>query len=370
MARRRFWKTRKREKPGSAPGTLVGDPAALASQVHLFVFDADTPDKPLGHVREVPTPSLERIRAIFTEGRRLWLNVDGLKDVALIEALGGVFGLHRLALEDVVSGHQRPKIEDYEDHLFIVLRMAVAEHPGESEQVGIFLGPRFVLTFQERPGDSFEPVRERLRRGQGRLRAADMDYLAYALIDAAVDGFFPVLERMGDRLEQLEDAVVDDATPELVGRIHDLKRELLALRRAIWPQREMLSSLIRDEAPHFSSQTRVYLRDCYDHTIQLMDLLETYREIASGLMDIYLSSMSARLNEVMKVLTVISTIFIPLGFIASLYGMNFDRDVSPYNMPELGWYFGYPLALLVMGSCAGLLLYWFYRRGWLRSGGK
>lgn len=349
---------RRRTPPGASPGTLVADPAALGSAVSLIGYG----DEQIVERRDV---AVEEIRSTKGSVPILWVDVAGLADVELIRELGGIFGLHGLALEDVVNVHQRPKAEEYEDHVFIVTRMVAPGRRGETEQVSIFLGQGFVLTFQERPGDCFEPVRERLRRHKGRIRQSGEDYLAYALIDSVIDGFFPVLEAYGERLERLEDEVVSRPGPELIAQVHAMKRDLLGLRRAIWPLREMINTLIRDETPLVTEQTRVYLRDCYDHAIQLMDVVETYREIASGLVDIYLSSMSTRLNDIMKVLTLIATIFIPLGFIASLYGMNFDRAASPWNMPELGWRYGYPLALLVMAVCAGLLLSYFLRQGWI-----
>jgi magnesium transporter len=200
---------------------------------------------------------------------------------------------------------------------------------------------------------------------KGKIRQVGSDYLAYALIDATIDGYFPVLEALGEQIEQLEDDVIAQPEPQQVDRLHRIKRDLLTLRRAVWPTRDMVNDLIRDESPHISPTTRVFLRDCYDHTIQLMDVVETYREIASSQLDVYLSSLSARMNEIMKVLTIIATIFIPLSFIAGVYGMNFDPDTSPWNMPELRWYWGYPFSLLLMAAVGFGLLYWFWRRGWI-----
>jgi magnesium transporter len=298
-----------------------------------------------------------------------WVDVQGLGDVETVRALGDRFDLHGLALEDVINVHQRPKVELYENHVFIVTRMvggpATDGGGADTEQVAMFLGADFLLTFQERSGDCFEPVRERLRHAGGRIRAARADYLAYTLIDAVIDGYFPVLEGYGERVERLEDAVTARPDAALVAQIHALKRDLLTLRRAIWPQREMVNALIRDESSLVAEPTRLYLRDCYDHAIQLMDMIETYREIASGLVDLHLSSFSARLNEVMKVLTIIATIFIPLSFITGLYGMNFDPSASRWNMPELGWRYGYPFALGLMGVVAIGLLVYFRRKGWI-----
>jgi magnesium transporter len=305
------------------------------------------------------------ISALVAQWPVVWLNLDGLADIKIIQALGEVMGLHSLALEDVVNVHQRPKVEDYDDHTFIVLRIPHAGTGLQTEQISLFLGDRFVVTFQERPGDCFDPVRDRIRKQSGRVRNAGADYLAYTLIDAAIDSFFPILESYGEHVEELESAVLREPAPGLVSALHDVKRDLLTLRRAIWPQREMVNTLIRDDAAFFAESTRVYLRDCYDHCIQLMDMVETYREIASGLVDLYLTTVSNRTNDIMKVLTIIATIFIPLSFVASLYGMNFDPESSPWNMPELDWRFGYPMVLALMLAVALGLVGYFVRRGWI-----
>jgi magnesium transporter len=234
------------------------------------------------------------------------------------------------------------------------------------EQVSLVVSRNYLLTIQEEPEhDAFEPVRGRIHHNKGAIRQQGTDYLAYALIDAVIDGFFPVLEDYGERLEDLQDEVVAKPTKRTLDKIHKIKRELLLLRRAIWPQRDAINSLIRDDCSLISPPVRIYLRDCYDHTVQVIDMVETYRELASNLMDIYLSSISNRMNEVMQTLTVISTIFIPLTFIAGVYGMNFDHDKSPLNMPELGWYYGYPMICTVMIAIATGLLIYFWRKGWL-----
>lgn len=349
----------RRAPPGSAPGTLVPDPAAVRPLVRLFGYG---PEK----FEEQEVADIETLRAYVNRWPVLWVNVDGLADLGLLESLGEAFGLHRLALEDVINLHQRPKIEDYEDHVFIVTRMLISADSPATEQISMFLGKGFLLTFQERRGDCFDLVRNRIRQHRGRIRSSGADYLAYSLLDAAVDGYFPALEVCGERLETLENRVMETHDTMRFVQIHDMKRDLLAFRRVIWPLREMVNALAREETPHVTDATRVYLRDCYDHTIQLMDLVETYREVASSLVDVYLSSASARMNEVMKVLTIIATIFIPLSFVASLYGMNFDPKVSPWNMPELGWYLGYPFALALMALIAGGLIWYFHRKGWMR----
>lgn len=342
---------------GAPPGTLTVSPDAVAPKLRVFAYGKDD-------IEEVEVPDLDRIKALRAAQPVLWVDVTGLADIDLILRLGEIFGLNPLALEDVVNVHQRPKMEEFSDHIFAVVRMVRPGTGVDTEQLSLFFGADYVLSFQERPGDCFDPVRERLRRDRGRLRQQTPDYLAYTLIDSVIDAYFPALEHYGEEIEGLEDAVI--ATPERsqVERLHVIKRDLLLLRRAMWPMREMINSLIRDDTPLVSSQTRLYLRDAYDHSIQLMDIVETYREIATGLTDVYLTSMSARLNEVMKLLTIIATIFIPLSFLTGLWGMNFDR-ASPFNMPELGWRFGYPLALIVMIAIGAGLAWYFWRKGWL-----
>ncbi len=349
--------------PGTLPGKLEAPEDAVSSQIHVMTYDADTIT---GH--EVSTA--EEIVALREKNRVLWVDVSGLADIELVRALGAAFSLHRLALEDVVSVHQRPKAEDYGDYVFIVARAIIEDAAGDTEQVSMFLGSDYLLTFQERPADCFATVRKRLRDAAGRIRSSGADYLCYALIDSIIDGYFPKLETYGESLEALEDDVVAKPDPQYIGELHALKRDFLMIRRAVWPLRETINTLIRDDHSHFTDSTRIYLRDCYDHTIQLIDIVETYREIANGLLDVYISSVSAKLNEVMKVLTIIATIFIPLGFVASLYGMNFNPEASPWNMPELDWRYGYPAVLLFMTSVGCGMLFLFWRMGWIGRGPK
>lgn len=353
---------KRRSKPGTPPGTLTKDPSADPTRIRLIAFG------PAGVTdQEVTDPAT--LATTDPEAAVRWVNVDGLGDVETIQRLGRIFDLHPLAMEDVVNTHQRPKVEEYDDYLFVVTRM-VGGPDDDGEQLAMFLGVNFVLTFQERPGDRFDPIRHRIRHGGGKMRAMGADYLAYTLLDAAVDGYFPVLEAFADTLDELEDRVLGNPEAAIVGELHDLKRELASLKRAIWPQREMFNKLIRDPSFLVGEQTRIYLRDCYDHTVQLMDLLEMHRETAFGLIDAYHSRVSTRLNEIMKVLTIIATIFIPLSFIASLYGMNFDPNVSEWNMPELEWAYGYPFALGLMLLLALALLVYFRHRGWIGSEGR
>lgn len=298
----------------------------------------------------------------------------GLGNEDILQRLGQVFELHPLVLEDIVNVPERPKVEDYEDQLVIIARMVMPKkknHGFHSEQVSFVLGKHYLLTVQEEPKrDCFEPVRSRIFKNKGIICKNGSDYLAYALIDAIIDGFFPVLEKYGERIEDLEDEVISQPTPKTLRKIYKVKQELLQLRRAIWPQRNLLHTLIQDDNEIISNEVRVYLRDCYDHAVQVIDMVETYRELASGLMDVYLSAVSNRMNEIMKLLTVISAIFIPLTFIAGVYGMNFNTEKSPYNMPELNWYWGYPACLAVMAVIAAVLLYIFWHKGWLENSSR
>ena len=280
----------------------------------------------------------------------------------MIEALGKQFNLHPLVLEDIITTGQRPKLEDYGDHLFVTIKMLSLD-PQTTEvitdELSILFGPHFVLTIHETENDVFNPVRERLRKGSGRLRNSGPDYLAYALIDAVVDNYFVVFEHLGEHFEEMQNSIVQNPTPETLQRIQHFKNELLILRKAVWPVRELVSGLQRSDSPVMSRSTEVYLRDVHDHTIQIIDTIETFRDMLSGMLDIYLSSASNRLNVVMKVLTIIATIFIPLTFLAGVYGMNFRY------MPELEWRWGYPLLWVVMIGSAIAMLVWFRRRKWL-----
>lgn len=359
MAWRR--KHRKRTPAGSPPGTMVADPASSPTTICIFGYGGEK-------FIERHVADFQELVSAIGDFETVWINIDGLADISLIQEIGNRYGLHSLALEDVVNVHQRPKVEEFDAHLFIVTRMLPDFKSGETEQVSMFLGKNYLLTFQERPGDVFEPVRQRIRKQRGQIREMGPDYLAYALLDAVIDGYFPVLERRGEDIERMEDEVIASPHEKQVSLIHEMKRDLLELRRAVWPQREMLNALMRQEGPLIQQRTKIYLRDCYDHTIQLIDIIETYREICSSLVEIYLSSLSNRMNEIMKVLTIMATIFIPLSFIAGLYGMNFDPKASPWNMPELGWRYGYPFALGLMVATAGGLLLSFWRRGWIGSG--
>ena len=352
----------RRTHPGASPGTVIPDPAQPKPDVTVIAYSGET-----CHQQTLTDPS--KIPQLLTDHEVTWINVEGLGDAKLIEQLGELFGLHRLAMEDVVNLHQRAKVEEYGDLLFVVLRMINCDLRAGTEQLSIFVGPKFVLTFQEgTPGDPFDGVRQRLKDNAGRIRKSGSDYLAYALIDAVIDSFYPVVEQYAEKLDVLEDAVLERPTRQTMDELHQVKADLLLVRRAIWPQREALAHLMRETTPQIQPATRVYLRDCYDHVVQIVELLETYRELTADLRDLYMSSISNRINETMRVLTIMSTLFIPLTFIAGIYGMNFDTKASPWNMPELTWYFGYPLCLLAMAVTALGMLVYFYRQGWMFRG--
>jgi magnesium transporter len=345
------------KKAGLPPGTLVhiGDKKAEKPRIRLMDYGPD-------HFEEKDLPDIEQGFPYRDKDSVTWINLDGIHEVEIIERIGKRFDLHPLVLEDILNTDQRPKMEDYEDHLFLILKMITYDEAQKllhMEQVSVIVGRRFVLSFQESEGDVFESVRDRLRKGKGRIRKGGPDYLAYALMDAVVDNYFLVLEKIGEDIEELEEEVIEKPAPVTVESIHNLKRELLFLRKSVWPLREAVASLEKGESSLIQERTTVYLRDVYDHTIQVIDTIETFRDMVSGMMDVYLSSLSNRMNEVMKVLTIIATLFIPLTFIAGIYGMNFKY------MPELEWHYGYGLVWVVMALVACLMLLYFRRKKWL-----
>jgi magnesium transporter len=348
----------RRTAPGAAPGALVADPHAPKPIVQVISYGTDK-----CHERELRTiTELKKLPEIVAEHRVTWINVQGLGDIETVRKLGELFDLHPLALEDALGNHQRSKVEQYGDTLFIVARMLEGGMTMATDQLGMFLGKNFVITFQHLVGDCFDPLRERIRRERGIICTSGPDYLAYAILDGVVDSYFPICEGFGDYIETLEEEIIRKVDGDVVARIHTVKSKLLILRKAVWPLRDALHMLVRDPIPLISDDTRVYLRDCADHTFQIIDLVETYRELSSNLMDLYHSALSSRTNEVMQVLTVIATIFIPLTFIVGVYGMNFDY------MPELRWKYGYFAVWGVMLAVAGGLLWFFQRRGWLPRG--
>ncbi len=344
------------KKWGLPPGTLVHIGEKKAEEVRITVIDYDET-----HFDERRVETIAECFPFRDEPTVTWVNIDGLHRADIIEALGNHYGLHPLVMEDLMSTGQRPKMEDYESYIFIVLRMLSYDEDKRvvtDEQVSLILGSNFVFSFQEKQGDIFDPVRERIRNGKGRMRKMGPDYLTYALIDSVVDYYFIILERLGEDIGLLEDELVRNPTIETLQSIHNLKREMIFLRRSVWPLREVISRLERGESTLFKQATMVYLRDVYDHTIQVIDTVESLRDMVSGMLDTYLSSISNRMNEVMKTLTIIATIFIPLSFVAGLYGMNF------INIPELQLPWGYFMALSIMAAIALGMLAYFKRKRW------
>jgi len=344
------------KKSGLPPGTLIhiGEKKTGTVTIALFEYDAS-------HCRESQVPSPENL-TVAAEPAVTWVDVRGIHQVDVIEAFGKRFNLHPLLLEDIVNTEQRPKLDEYDSYWYLVLKMVYAGDRSKGlviEQVSFILGSNFMLSFQENGRDVFTPVRDRLRSGKGRIRQSGSDYLLYALVDAVVDEYFGVLEAMGERLESLQDAVVTNPQPATLNDIHLLRRELLVLRKAVWPLREALAKVERSESPLVRAATKVFFRDVYDHVIQVIDTIETLREMVTGVLDIYLSSTTYRLNEVIKVLTIITTIFMPLTFIVGVYGMNFEF------MPELHSKWGYPLVLVGMAAVAIGMLVFFKRKKWL-----
>lgn len=348
---------RAKRKAGMAPGTIeyIGEQKVSRVTYEVFDYSAD-------HLDEKHPTSVEDVLPYRDTPHISWINIEGLHDTAALARLGEHFGIHPLVMEDIVNVHQRPKMEDYKDYLYIVAKMVYFDETRNLtlvEQVSLVLGARYVISFQEGGGDVFGPIRERLRGGQGRSRTLGPDYLAYALLDAIVDHYFLILERVGERVEKLEDELLREASREVRVALHELKRDLLILRRSIWPMRDVLANLSRFETSLIQSGTHVFLRDVYDHSIRVVDYFETYRDMLMSLQELYLASISNRLNEVMKVLTIIATVFIPLSFFAGIYGMNFEY------FPELRWRWGYPLFWLAVLLIGGGMLYAFRRKRWL-----
>jgi magnesium transporter len=406
-----------KEKVGLPPGTLIHLGKDRTAESRITVYDYNEKE-----MNEIGIDRVEECFPFRDTASVTWINVDGVHQTGIVEAIGGHFGIHPLVMSDIVNTRQRPKIEDYGDYLFVVLKMiyhgngsvpgnlySLQQHENQgsisspakqdskvtpddsgntgingknnsantenksdqgtrgnfgsreitAEQVSLIIGPNYVISFQETPEDLFDPIRKRLKSSTGRIRKMGADYLAYALIDTIVDNYFVILETLGEKVEDLEDELLQNPTENTMLAIHSLKRDMIFLRRSVWPLREVTGFLERGESKLIHKTTRIYLRDIYDHTIQVIDNIETSRDILSGMLDIYLSTLSNRTNSVMKVLTIIATIFMPLTFIAGVYGMNFE------NMPELEWYWGYPLVMLMMTGIGVSMLFFFKRKKWL-----
>ncbi len=348
---------RSSKKAGMSPGSLVhvGEQKIDKALISIMNYDPD-------RLEEKQLKRIDESYAYKDTPPVTWINIDGLHDVELIEKIGAHFGIHSLTLEDIVNTGQRPKVDDFEDYIYLVFKMLKFDDTTghiASEQVSLILGPHYLISFQEAAGDVFNFVRERIRKGRVRIRKSGPDYLAYALIDAVVDHYFLILEKIGEKIELFEDRVHSEPTPEVLQNIHALKREIIYFRKQVWPIREVLNVWQKTESPLMQEAHKVFISDVYDHTIQVIDTIESFRDIIGGMMDLYLSTLSNRMNEVMKVLTIMATIFIPLTFVAGIYGMNFKF------MPELEWKWSYPvLWILLIVIFLGMLLY-FKRKKWL-----
>ncbi|AKB74674.1 Magnesium and cobalt transport protein CorA [Methanosarcina lacustris Z-7289] len=349
---------KKQSNVGLAPGTLVhvGEKKAERIVISLWAYNSE-------ELIEKELQTVEECLAFKDKpGMNLWVNVDGLDQIEVIEKLGSYFKIHPLTLEDVLNTGQRPKMEDYDSYIYTVLKMMLLDTEKEEiliDQVSIIIGPGYILSFQEREGDVFDPLRERLKNPNSRLRKAGVDYLAYGLIDAVIDNYFLILEHFGEKLEYLEDELVRDPNPSTLKTVQKYKRDMILLRKSVWPLRELISGLQKVESELIKETTQIYLRDLYDHTIQVIDSIEAFRDILSSMVDVYLSSISNRMNDIMKVLTIIATIFIPLTFVAGVYGMNFDY------MPELRWRLGYPAVMLSMALIGIIMFLYFKKRRWV-----
>lgn len=346
------------KKAGLPPGSLVHVSDIVRPKINISIMDYDRIS-----LHEKQDISIEEcLEHMQNASTTTWINIRGINDPKVLESIGQSLGLHALLLEDVMSAGQRSKLDDYKDYIFIVVRMLFNNTASDSiqdQQVSFVLGPNYLISFLEDSVDIFEPIRERLRSSKKRIRSMGADYLCYTMIDAIVDQYFVILEAVDKNLEVLEESLIHNHTPETMGKIQRLKREIVILRKSVWPMREVINNFRRLETPLISESTQLYLHDVYDHTIQAIDTIESFRDIASGMLDVYLSSISQHMNEIMKVLTIVATIFVPLTFIASLYGMNFD------NMPELHWKWGYPVTLSIMAIVALTMIYYFRRKRWI-----
>lgn len=345
------------KKAGLPPGALIHIGERKAEKVRITLIDYDAKQ-----LHETEAKNIEECFAFEEKSSVTWINIDGIHRIDLIEKIGERFSIHPLTLEDILNTGQRPKAEDFEDYLYVVLKMLYydAKNDGiKAEQISFILSARLLISFQEIEGDIFPALRERIRKGKGRIRKSGSDYLLYALVDAIVDHYFLVLETFGDRIESMEEELITNPSPEALKNIHDMKREIILLRKLVWPLRDILNNLIRMESPLIKESTVVFLRDVHDHIIQVIDSVESFRDILSGMLDVYLSTVSYKMNQVMKLLTIIATIFIPITFVAGIYGMNFK------NMPELEWRWGYFGVMMLMGGVAGVMLFYFRKKKWL-----
>lgn len=358
----------RRKPPGQKPGTAVYTGEQRLDEVMMTVHDFDDE-----HYNVIPIEKIEKSEPYLKSKSKTWIQVQGLHDVQKLQHVWDYFELHPLIQEDIVNMSQRPKVEHYSESVFIVMRLITPKNINgndngsrslHSEQISIVLGKDYVLSFQESDNPVFDPILKRLQLQTTRLRRLGSDYLAYALADAIVDHYFQSLDLIGESLEDLEELIISGPEERQLQKIHAMRRDLIYFRKSVWSLRDGINSLLRDDIPLISEEVKVFIRDVYDHLVQVIDSIETSREMIFGLYDMYMSGLSNRMNEVMKVLTIIATIFIPLTFIAGIYGMNFNTEASPWNMPELSWYYGYPASLGVMALLIIIMIYYFKRKGW------
>ena len=342
---------------GLPPGALIHIGEKKTDKVKISVLDYS-----IGKYDEKELKKVEECFSLKRKPSISWINVDGLHEIDVVEKLGKAFDIHPLVLEDILNTDQRPKIEDYDRYIFLVLKMLYVDEKTKeihSEQVSLILGNNYVISFQETIGDVFDTVRDRIRSSKGRIRKMGADYLAYALMDAIIDNYYVILEKIGEKIESMQEDIISNPDPETLNHIYKLKRDMIYLRKSVWPLREVINGLLREESKLIKKSTHIYLRDLYDHTIQVIDTIETYRDMVSGMLDIYMSSISNKMNEVMKVLTIFAAIFIPLTFIVGVYGMNF------HHMPELSYTWAYPAVWIVIILVAVSLLGYFKHKKWI-----
>ena len=352
----------KANKRGMSPGSLIFTGVKKTDKIEVSLFDYNS-----NTCKEMKVIDIDELAGYKDNPNVTWINITGLHDVNMLDRVGNIFNIHPLVLEDILNVSHSPKIEDYENYLFIVVKMINFNNDDNSlniEQISIIIGRNYIITFQEREGDVFEPLRERIRTAKGLVRKYGEDYLAYRLLDSIIDNYFIVLENFDENIEEIEDQILSQTDDSSLEQIHHLRKELVKLRRAVSPLREMIFTIEKEKFQFIQKSTFVYLRDLSDHVKQIIDTIENYREFINGLLDVYLSSASHRMNEVVKLLTIISTIFIPLTFIVGIYGMNFRTDVSKWNMPELNWWLGYPFVMGLMLIIAVCLIIFFKKKRW------
>jgi len=345
------------KKAGLSPGSLVYVGSRTDEPVRISIMDYDA-----DRIDEIPEATLDDIKKCMARDSVTWVNVSGIHDTAIVEAVGRLYHLHPLALEDIVNTRHRAKLDDYENHLFLVLKMVIQEPETIRivfEHVCLVIGPDYLISFQEREGDVFGPVRERLRKTKGRIRKSGPDYLGYALMDMIVDHYYEVLDQLGEEIEAIQEEALSNPTAKMRRAIHDARRQVVVLRKTIWPLREIVAGLLRGESKLFQDGTMIFLQDVYDHVVQVIDTVETYRDLLTGAMETYMSSVSNKMNETMKVLTIMATLFIPLTFLAGVYGMNFKY------MPELEWRYAYPSFWGIVLVVFLAMLLWFKNKNWL-----